>query len=76
MRIPTMAGVYTLLGEFLLAKRDLTSLLPEAVFLKAWRALVGEPPATMLEDRSEMIRILVESSPLIPLNGVSLFSDG
>lgn len=33
-------------------------------FVAAWKALVGEPPATMLANRSEMIRILVDSTPI------------
>jgi hypothetical protein len=32
----------------------------------AWRAIVGEPPAIMLESRSEMIRLLVDSTPAAP----------
>jgi hypothetical protein len=39
--------------------------IPEAEFVAAWEALVGEPPATMLDSRSEMIRILVKSVPLL-----------
>ena len=37
-------------------------------FIAAWRGLVGEPPAIMLDSRSEMIRLLVESIPVAPPN--------
>lgn len=42
---------------------DQLAQIPEAQFLAAWKALVGEPPAAMLESRSEMIRVLVGSIP-------------
>jgi len=42
--------------------RDALAHLPLATFVAGWRAIVGEPPAVMLENRSEMIRLLVESS--------------
>ena len=32
-------------------------------FIAAWKAMVGEPPTTMLDSRSEMIRVLVASTP-------------
>lgn len=38
--------------------------MPEADFVAAWKCLVGERPATMLDSRSEMIHILVESTPV------------
>lgn len=34
-------------------------------FIAGWHAIVGEPPAIMLESRVEMIRLLVESTPTI-----------
>jgi hypothetical protein len=34
-------------------------------FVSAWRMLVGEPPAAMLDDRRKMIEILVESVPTL-----------
>ncbi|AMB44236.1 MULTISPECIES: hypothetical protein [Methylobacteriaceae] len=40
--------------------------LPQADFVARWRSLVGEPPAIMLESRSEMIRLLVESTKAAP----------
>ena len=43
--------------------------MPKADFVAAWEALVGEPPAAMLESRSEMIRILVESTPVAEASG-------
>jgi hypothetical protein len=42
---------------------DQLAQIPEAQFLAAWKALVGEPPAAMLKSRSEMIRVLVDSIP-------------
>ncbi|GJE69881.1 hypothetical protein [Methylorubrum podarium] len=46
--------------------QDALAHLPVTTFVAGWRALVGEPPAVMLENRSEMIRLLVESSPADP----------
>ncbi len=36
------------------------TLLTDEEFSDRWRALVGEPPAIMLPDRTEMIQLLVE----------------
>lgn len=36
-------------------------------FVAAWRSLVGEPPAVILEDRAEMIRILAEAVRAVPV---------
>lgn len=43
-------------------------------FAAWWRALVGEPPAAMLQDRAEMIRLLAEGlsaaeAPPVPPGG-------
>jgi hypothetical protein len=43
---------------------DRLTHISEPTFVAAWKALVGEPPASMLESRSEMIRLLVASSPI------------
>lgn len=37
------------------------ALLTNEEFVAQWRVLVGEPPAAMLPDRAEMIRLLVGS---------------
>lgn len=37
------------------------ALLTNEEFAAQWCVLVGEPPAAMLPDRAEMIRLLVES---------------
>lgn len=55
---------------------DTLTQMPQPEFIAGWKALVGEPPATMLEDRSEMIRVLVESTPIAPLEGVDVAADG
>lgn len=52
---------------------DKLSHLPQAEFVAAWVALVGEPPATMLESRSAMIRLLVDSAPIAPIEGQGVF---
>lgn len=36
-------------------------------FMSAWRSLVGEPPAVMLESRAEMICILTEAIRALPV---------
>ncbi|MCJ2124482.1 hypothetical protein [Methylobacterium sp. J-077] len=55
---------------------DTLTQMPQPEFIAGWKALVGEPPATMLEDRSEMIRVLVESAPIAPLEGVDVAVEG
>ena len=40
------------------------NLLSTHEFVVRWCMLVGEPPAVMLEDRAEMVRLLVESTPV------------
>ena len=55
---------------------DRLAHMPEAEFLAAWKALVGEPPAAMLESRSEMIRVLVDSSPTVPAMEASAIVQG
>lgn len=37
--------------------------LSQAEFVSHWRSIIGEPPAIMLESRSEMIQLLIESPP-------------
>ncbi|GJE40418.1 hypothetical protein KHHGKMAE_4511 [Methylobacterium persicinum] len=37
------------------------ALLTNDEFAARWTALVGEPPAIMLQDRAQMVRLLVES---------------
>ena len=59
----------TLLVETISEGDDRLVYIPQAEFVAAWQALVGEPPAMMLEDRSEMIRVLVESVPIVPEAG-------
>ena len=43
---------------------DRLNQISQTDFVTAWKALVGEPPALLLESRSEMIRILVDSIPM------------
>jgi hypothetical protein len=54
---------------------DSLTRMPRPEFIAGWKALVGEPPATMLEDRSAMIRVLVESTLIAPLGGVAAGGD-
>ncbi|TXN71591.1 hypothetical protein [Methylobacterium sp. WL6] len=42
--------------------------LSVADFVKGWRAIVGEPPSIMLDDRSEMIKHLIEGVPAAVLD--------
>lgn len=55
---------------------DTLTQMSRSEFVAGWKALVGEPPATILEDRSEMIRVLVESAPVAPLDEVDVAVDG
>jgi hypothetical protein len=36
-------------------------LISDAEFISGWQRIVGEPPAAMLDDRREMIALLVDS---------------
>lgn len=45
-------------------RSDALTRLPLRDFISRWCWIVGEPPAAMLESRSEMIRILVASAPI------------
>jgi hypothetical protein len=54
---------------------DSLTRMPQPEFIAGWKALVGEPPATMLEDRAEMIRVLVESTPIAQPEGVDVAVD-
>lgn len=44
---------------------DLSRLSNEE-FTARWRALIGEPPSILLQDRAEMVRLLVESMAPVP----------
>ena len=41
--------------------------LPTAVFVERWRLITGEPPAILLNSRTAMLALLVESTPVAPL---------
>ena len=41
--------------------------MPAADFIARWRLITGEPPVVMLNSRSEMLALLVESVPAAPL---------
>lgn len=47
-----------------LTRSDALTRMPLRDFISRWCWIVGEPPATMLASRSEMIRILVASAPI------------
>lgn len=46
-------------------REDRLAHIPGPLFVAAWETLVGEPPATMLDNRSEMIRLLVDCTPVM-----------
>jgi hypothetical protein len=46
---------------------DALAALPTGVFVTRWRQITGEPPAVLLNSRSAMIALLVESVPAAPL---------
>jgi hypothetical protein len=48
----------------LLQHEDRLAHVSQPEFTAVWTALVGEPPASMLNSRSEMIRLLVGSIPV------------
>ncbi|MCJ2056826.1 hypothetical protein MKL09_09695 [Methylobacterium sp. J-048] len=41
--------------------------LPAAVFVERWRLITGEPPSVLLSSRMAMLALLVESTPVAPL---------
>lgn len=41
--------------------------LPDPYFLEGWHLITGEPPAILLDSRTEMLALLVESTPEAPL---------
>ena len=45
-------------------EHDTLDAMPEGEFVKGWKAIVGEPPAIMLDSRTDMVRVLVESVPI------------
>lgn len=50
---------------------DALTHMSQAAFVAAWQIFVGEPPAMMLDSRSAMIRLLVESTPAAQLEQLS-----
>ena len=42
-------------------------MISQAAFVKGWTRIVGEPPAALLEDRSAMIEMLVETAAIAPV---------
>lgn len=54
-------------AEPLPLREDRLAHIPRQTFVAAWAALVGEPPVMMLANRSEMIRLLVDSTLIMPL---------
>lgn len=76
MRTPPMSSERTIPTESVPRLEGSLNQMPRPEFIRRWKALVGELPATMLEDRSEMIRVLVESMPIVPLAGSPPFADG
>lgn len=71
-----MSSDHIIPTEPVLQLEDTLTQMPQPEFIAGWKALVGEPPSTMLEDRSEMIRVLVESTPVAPPEGVNLAIEG
>lgn len=45
--------------------------LPDPHFIEGWRLITGEPPAILLDSRTEMLALLVESTPEAPLEPLS-----
>ena len=43
---------------------DTLEAMPQGEFVRGWKAIVGEPPAIMLDSRTDMVRVLVESVPI------------
>jgi hypothetical protein len=56
-------------------QEDTLTHIPRAEFVAAWKALVGEPPAAMLESQSEMIRVLVDSTSVAQPAGVGICAE-
>ncbi|MFB0491924.1 hypothetical protein ABIE45_004510 [Methylobacterium sp. OAE515] len=55
------------LQDFLTSSASAVAELPVTDFVRRWRMLTGEPPAVLLASRTEMLALLVESTPAAPL---------
>jgi hypothetical protein len=44
---------------------SLLARVTDAVFVRNWTRLFGEPPAALLEDRREMLQIVVGTVPVL-----------
>jgi hypothetical protein len=53
-------------ADCVLPKVTALARMPLAEFVARWRALTGEPPAVMLDDRSRMLVLLVKGIPAAP----------
>jgi hypothetical protein len=61
-----MTNLRAVPNELVCQSADMLTRMSQADFVAAWEALVGEPPAMMLDNLSEMIRVVVESMPTVP----------
>lgn len=73
MKLSSDTVAFTAMNAFVPSRTDCISVrrallarMPLADFLARWRLLTGELPAAMLDNRSEMLALLVESVPPAP----------
>ena len=65
-RILPMSNLRVASTELMSQGEDTLARMSQPEFIAAWKAMVGEPPAMMLSSRSEMIRLLVDSTSIEP----------
>jgi hypothetical protein len=54
------------LQDFLTPSASAVADLSVADFVQRWRMITGEPPAVLLTSRTEMLALLIESTPAAP----------
>ena len=55
---------------------DAIDTMEEGEFVKGWKAIVGEPPAIMLDSRTDMVKVLVQSVPVATPDPADILGPG
>lgn len=63
VRSVRMAKITPALEDCVKSSSEVGGDVPDTHFLESWHLITGEPPAILLDSRSEMLAVLVESVP-------------